>query len=189
MTKDRITLRPASPADAGELLKIYTPYVTDTTVTFEYEVPTLEDFASRIESVLRRYPYLVAQAGGEILGYAYAARFRERAAYQWSAEVSVYVRRDMRRLGIGRMLYAELERLLRAQNLASMDACISYPNRDSIKFHSSLDFERVARFSKCAYKLGRWVDVVWMQKILRDSDSAPAPFIPYPDLDPSVKTV
>lgn len=177
-----ISLRPARPEDAPELLKIYAPYVTDTTVTFEYEVPTVEEFAGRIRGIMTRHPYLVAQEDGEILGYAYAAPFRERVAYIWSCEVSVYVRRDRHRQGVGRTLYAELERILRAQNIASMDACISYPNKGSIKFHSDLDFERVARFSKCAFKHGRWVDVVWMQKILTDSPAPPRPFIPYPEL-------
>ena len=177
-----VTLRPARPEDAPELLAIYAPYVTDTTVTFEYDVPTVEEFAGRIRRILSRYPYLVAEEDGVILGYAYAAAFRERVAYVWSCEVSVYVRMDRRRQGVGRKLYTELERILRQMNIASMDACISYPNKGSIKFHSDMDFERVARFSKCAFKHGKWVDVVWMQKILTDSPDPPRPFIPYPEL-------
>ena len=177
-----ITLRVARPQAAPALLNIYAWYVENTTVTFEYDVPSVPEFEGRIRRTLARYPYLVAERGGEIVGYAYAAPFRERVAYAWCCEASVYVRRDMHRLGIGRLLYQELERLLRAQNVASMDACISYPNKDSIKFHSSLDFERVARFSKCAFKMGRWVDIVWMQKILKESDTPPEPFIPFPEL-------
>lgn len=179
MADSQITLRLARPEDARALLDIYSWYVENTTVTFEYEVPSVQEFARRITDTLRSYPYLVALRGGEIVGYAYAGRFRERAAYDWCCEASVYVRRDMHRLGIGRLLYQELERILRLQNIASIDACISHPNKDSIKFHSSLDFERVARFSKCAWKMGRWVDVIWMQKILRDDDTEPEPFIPF----------
>lgn len=179
MSECPVCVRQARPEDAAQILKIYAPFVENTTVTFEIAVPTVEEFAGRIERTLRDYPYLVAESRGEIVGYAYAGQFRERAAYIWSAEVSVYIRPDMHRRGIGRTLYARLEELLRRQNIASMEACISHPNRQSIKFHSSLDFERVARFSRCAYKLGRWVDIVYMQKILHDSDASPAPFIPY----------
>lgn len=182
MSENPVTVRKARPEDAESLLKIYAPYVENTTVTFELTVPTAEEFAGRVERTLQKYPYLVAESGGEILGYAYAGPFRERAAYIWSAEVSVYIRPDMHRRGIGRALYTRLEELLRRQNIASMEACISRPNRESIKFHSSLDFERVARFSRCAYKLGEWVDVVYMQKILRDLDAPPEPFIPYSEL-------
>ncbi len=182
MMSSPIKTRVARPEDAPKLLEIYAWYVENSTVTFEYEVPTVAEFESRIRRTLSRYPYLVAERDGELLGYAYAAPFRERVAYSWCCEASVYVRRDMHRLGIGRMLYQELERILRLQNASSMDACISYPNKDSIKFHSSLDFERVARFSKCAFKMGKWVDIVWMQKILHESDTPPAPFIPFPEL-------
>lgn len=182
MPEKFVAIRQARPEDAAELLKIYAPYVENTTVTFEYTVPTREEFAGRIERTLERYPYLVAESGEGIAGYAYAGQFRERAAYIWSAEVSVYIRPDMHRMGIGRLLYARLEELLRRQNVASMEACISHPNRESIKFHSSLDFERVARFSRCAFKLGSWVDVVYMQKILHEADTPPKAFIPYPEL-------
>lgn len=182
MSEGPVTLREAVPADAEEILRIYAPFVENTTVTFEYDVPTVEEFAGRIAGTLERYPYLVALRDGEIVGYAYAGQFRERAAYVWCVEVSVYIRPDQHRRGIGRLLYTKLEEILRRQNVASMTACISHPNRDSIKFHSSLDFERVARFTRCAFKLGRWVDVVYMQKVLHESDTPPGPFIPYPEI-------
>lgn len=182
MEDSPITIREARPEDAAELLEIYAPYVRNTTVTFEFTVPAVEEFAGRIRRTLEKYPYLAAEAGGKVVGYAYAGPFRERAAYIWSAEVSVYIRHDMHRKGIGRMLYTKLEEILRRQNIASMEACISHPNRESIKFHSSLDFERVARFTRCAYKLGGWVDIVYMQKILHEADTPPAAFIPYPEL-------
>lgn len=180
---EEITYRVARPEDAEQILKIYAPFVEHTTVTFEYTVPTAAEFQERIRRTLVNYPYLVAEAGGEVVGYAYAGPFRERAAYIWSAEVSVYVRPDMHRRSIGRTLYTMLEEILRRQNVASMAACISRPNRESVKFHSCLDFERVARFTKCAFKLGRWVDIVYMQKILREDDGEPEAFIPYSRLD------
>ncbi len=182
MSEEAVALRIARPEDAEALLGIYSWYVENTTVTFEYDVPSVAEFEGRIRRTLARYPYLVAEAGGQIVGYAYAGEFRERVAYIWCCEASVYVRRDMHRHGIGRMLYTQLERYLRLQNIASIDACISYPNKESIKFHSSLDFERVARFSKCAFKMGSWVDVVWMQKILKENDSAPEAFVPFPEV-------
>ena len=185
MTEDNVSLRLARAEDAPELLKIYSPYVTQTVVTFEYTVPTEEEFAHRIIHTLGEYPYLVAEASGCVAGYAYAARFRERAAYDWAAECSVYVREEFQRHGIGRLLYEELERLLRLQNVTTMNACIAYPNKCSIKFHSSLDFERVGRITKCAYKMGQWIDIIWMQKQLTEDNGSPRPFIPLPQLPAS----
>ena len=182
MSRKPVTIRLAREEDAAELLEIYAPYVLNTNVTFEYTVPSVEAFAQRISSTLEHYPYLVAETGGIIAGYAYASAFRQRAAYIWSAESSIYVRDKYHRHGIGRLLYTELERLLRLQHVTSVSACIAYPNRSSIKFHSSLDFDRVARFSKCAYKRGQWVDIIWMQKTLIDAGSGPEPFIPLPEL-------
>jgi phosphinothricin acetyltransferase len=185
MADTDIRIRPAVTDDAPALLEIYEPYVLYTTVTFEYVLPTVEEFKRRIYSTLQNYPYLVAERDGVILGYAYASRFRKRQAYDWTAECSIYVRDGYHRHGIGRHLYDELERILRLQNVASIGACISYPNKSSIKFHSSQDFERVARFNRSAYKLGQWVDVVWMQKLLTSGDEPPLPFIPYSELEKS----
>ena len=182
MTAANLSLRLASPGDARALLEIYAPYVRETIVTFEYEVPTPEEFARRISATLERYPYLVAELDGSAVGYAHAGPFRSRAASVWCSEVSVYVKRGCHRRGVGRALYTKLEELLRLQNVSCMEACISHPNRQSIKFHSDMDFERVARFSKCAWKLGRWVDVVYMQKILHEGDEKPLDFIPFPEL-------
>ena len=117
-----ITIRTASPADALKLLEIYAYYITHTAITFEFGVPTVEEFAARIENTLKNYPYLVAEADadGEIAGYIYAGRFRARAAYDWSASTSVYISRKYHRMGIGRLLYGKLEEILRRQNITNV---------------------------------------------------------------------
>ena len=108
-------LRPAVPGDAAALLEIYAPYVRETAITFEYQVPSPEEFRERIRRTLERWPYLVAEAGGRCLGYAYLGAFVGRAAYGWSAETSIYLRQDMKRRGLGRRLYGALEDLARAR--------------------------------------------------------------------------
>lgn len=184
-----IKIRTACASDAQALLEIYAPYVTKTAVTFEYEVPLLSDFQKRIEYTLKHYPYLVAEEDREILGYAYTGIFKERAAYDWAAEVSVYVREDKRGLGVGGRLYTALEEISRAQHILNLNACIAYADtedeyltRDSVKFHSHLGYSMVGKFHQCGYKFGRWYDMVWMEKILGEHPADPEPVIAFPDL-------
>ena len=137
MRDENIRIRAAAPEDAAQLLAIYTPYVERTAITFEYDVPTLEEFRGRIARTLQRYPYLTrtlqrypyltAERGGELLGYAYLSPFVGRAAYQWAAETSIYLRMDSRGLGLGRALYEAIEGIARAQNLTNLEACIGRP--------------------------------------------------------------
>lgn len=171
--KSEVKLRVATVSDAAELLKIYAPYVTDTAITFEYDVPTLEDFKGRIAHTLEKYPYFVAELNGEIVGYAYASAFHPRAAYSWAAETSIYVRRDMKRMGLGRTLYDALETALKAQGVLNLNACIACPDvddeyltRNSISFHAHLGYSMVGEFHNCGYKFGRWYNMVWMEKML-----------------------
>ncbi|MDD3243061.1 MAG: GNAT family N-acetyltransferase [Eubacteriales bacterium] len=179
-------IRTATQADAPALLAIYAPYVENTAITFEYEVPSEQEFAQRIRRVLTRYPYLVAEADGELLGYAYAGAFKERAAYQWAVETSVYVRQDQKRRGIGAALYRALEECLAAQGVLNVNACIAYPAQqdehltaDSVRFHEALGYEMVGRFHRCGYKFGRWYDMVWMEKMIGGHDARPAPVVPF----------
>lgn len=170
----RITIRSAKAKDAAALLAIYAPYVRKTAITFEYAVPSRREFAERIRRILARYPYLVAEADGKIVGYAYAGAFKDRAAYDWAVEATVYVKEDCKRLGIGRRLYKALEKALKAQGILNMNACIASPirasdpylTRDSIAFHARLGFKPVGIFHKCGFKFHRWYDMLWMEKSL-----------------------
>lgn len=137
MSDTAVTIRMAEEADAAALLSIYAPYVEKTAITFEYEVPTVQEFKNRITSTLKRYPYLAAIRDGRIIGYAYASQFKERAAYDWAVETSVYVSGDARRTGAGSLLYEALENYLRRQNVINVNACIAYPNPGSITFHEN----------------------------------------------------
>ncbi len=171
-------IRMATPADAPALLEIYSPYVTDTTVSFEYVPPSCEEFAGRIRTTLEKYPYLVAELEGRPVGYAYASPFHHRAAYGWSAETSIYVRRDLRRGGAGRSLYLALEEILTRQGVLNLNACIAWPNPDSVAFHEKLGYRHAGHFHQCGYKLGQWLDVIWMEKDLGPHTLPPRPFIP-----------
>ncbi len=186
---ETVSLRVAAPSDAAALRAIYAPYVTNTAVTFEYEVPTEAEFAARIRRTLEMYPYLVAERGGEILGYAYAGPFKTRAAYAWSVETSIYVRGDQKRSGVGRTLYAGLEDILRMQNILNLNACIAAPaqpdaylTRDSIAFHTRLGYRLVGEFRQCGYKFGHWYNMVWMEKHLAEHPAQAAPVLPFPQI-------
>lgn len=178
METSAITIRMASEDDASALREIYAPYVEHTAITFEYQIPTEEEFARRIYATLARYPYLLALRQGRIVGYAYASQFKERAAYDWAVETSVYIAEDARRTGAGAMLYGHLEDLLKKQNVINVNACIACPNPGSILFHEKLGYKTIAHFTKCGYKLGQWWDMVWMEKMLSPHPDIPQPFIP-----------
>ena len=186
---DNITLRIASPADAEALLELYAPYVRETAITFEYEVPSPEEFQSRIRRTLEKYPYLIAEREGRCVGYAYAGAFHARAAYDWAVETSVYVERGLRRQGVGRRLYTALEEILTLQNILNLNACIAYPaeedpylTRDSADFHQRLGYQLVGRFHQCGYKFGRWYDMIWMEKMLGAHRSPQPPVRPFPEI-------
>ena len=186
MLPNEITIRTASLDDAPEILAIYAPYVVKTAVTFEYEVPALEEFRKRMENTLQKYPYLVAEGNGELLGYAYTGAFHERAAYNRAAEVSVYVREDRKGCGIGSRLYAALEEISRAQHILNLNACIGYPEtkdeyltKDSVRFHTRQGYSMIGEFHKCGYKFGRWYNMVWMEKIIGEHMPNPEPVIAF----------
>ena len=180
MKKSEIRIRPATEADAEEILNIYAPYVMDTAITFEYDVPTLEEFTGRIHHTLEKYPYLVAVRDGEIIGYAYAGVFYGRVAYDWSAETTIYIKKDCRHSGVGKLLYQALEDALKAQNIINLYACIGYPEVDdeyltknSEQFHEHLGYRLIGEFRKCGYKFGRWYHMVWMEKMIGEHQEKP----------------
>lgn len=178
MNDHTLDIRMAAPADAEELLKIYTPYVLKTAITFEYEVPSPDEFRGRIAQILTRFPYLKAVKDGAITGYAYVSPFKSRAAYDWAVETSIYVDENCRGCGVGHRLYEALEEILKQQNIINLEACIAYPNPESIRFHEKYGYKTVAHFTKCGYKLGKWYDMIWMEKMLGEHPQEPAPVIP-----------
>ena len=193
MEYNSIQIRTAAAEDAWELLKIYKPYVKKTAITFEYDVPTPEEFKARIENTLKKYPYLVAEKDGELLGYVYTGPFVGRAAYGWAAEVSIYLKEGSQRLGLGKRLYQAIEEISRAQNILNLNACIGSPEtedeyltRNSIQFHSHMGYRWVGEFYKCGYKFGRWYNMVWMEKIIGEHPAEPMAVIPFPELDRDV---
>ncbi len=171
-------IRPVVPNDAKELLEIYAPYVLETAVSFETAVPTEEEFRRRICETLKFYPYIAAVENGSIIGYAYAGRLYRRAAYDWSAETTVYISRNLRGNGAGSALYKRLEEILAGQNITNLYACITGDNGQSIAFHEKMGYKIAARFAKCGFKLGEWHDVVWMEKFIGSHDSQPSAIVP-----------
>lgn len=172
-----LELRRANVGDAERLLEIYAPYVEKTAITFEDKVPPIGEFQNRILKTLRIYPYLVALKDGKIVGYAYASAFKERAAYDHSVELSIYVDANVRHQYVGRFLYDAIEDCLKKQGFLNLNACIAAP----IGEDPYLDDNSI-RFHQCGYKFGRWYDMVWMEKMLGEH-TVPAPaIIPFAEM-------
>ncbi len=169
-----IALRLATPADAKNILAIYAPYIENTSFTFETEVPSVNDFAERIRTYLLNWPWLVCEIDGIIAGYAYATRHRERTAYQWCAESSVYIHNDHQRARIARVLYTALFEILKKQGFRNVYAVINLPNDQSVAFHESCGFQYFATYEKVGYKLGKWKNVGWWRLILNEFGDEPA---------------
>lgn len=185
-----VEIRTAVREDAAAIRGIYAPYVAATAITFDYETPSTQEFASRIASTLRRFPFLIAEDGGRILGYAYASTFKDRAAYERSVELSVYLDMGERGRGVGSMLYDSMEEILARQGVLNLNACIAAPSSPdefldgaSMRFHEARGFRLVGTFHSCGFKFGRWYDMVWMEKMLGEHSAAPAPFIPFEELE------
>lgn len=178
-----MTLRFAAPEDVSALLSIYERYIS-TPITFEYTLPSLEEFARRVASVQTFYPYLVAEENGELLGYAYAHRIAERAAYRWGAELSIYLRPDAVRRGLGKQLYQSLFALLRLQGVRTVYGLVASPNPASEGLHRSLGFHRMGVQRNAGYKNGRWVDLIWFEQSIAPYVHQPGPVLPVGQLAP-----
>lgn len=176
-----MTVRLATAADAPGVRAIYAPFVRDSWVSFEAEVPPVEEVARRIEAAPPAFPWLVADDAGAVAGYAYAGAHRSRTAYQWSAEVSVYLAEAHRRRGLARTLYGALLDVLRLQGYANAYAGVALPNAASVGFHEALGFEPVGVYRGVGYKAGAWHDVGWWALRLGDG-AAPAPPRPLPEV-------
>ncbi len=163
-------IRNAMTDDAAALLAIYAPYVAESCVSFETEVPSLLEFSKRIEEVSERYPFLVCECGGEIAGYTYATKFKERAAYRFSVTSSIYIAPGFKGKGLGKKLYNQLFERLREQGYYGVYAGISLPNDASVGLHKAVGFTEVGVYHNVGYKLGRWIDSLWLEKFLREFD-------------------
>ncbi len=161
-------IRPASPSDASSLLAIYRPYVESTAVSFEFDVPTEEEFATRITKAVANWHWLVAEKDGQCIAYAYASAHRERPAYRWSTEVSAYVAPGHQRQGLGLALYSELLKELSAKGYCNALAGITLPNEASLALHRKAGFSPVGVFQAVGRKFGQWQDVAWFQRRLQD---------------------
>lgn len=184
-----ITLRIATPEDAPRIQAIYAPYVAETAITFEVEAPGVGEMRSRIETTLKKYPWIVAEEDEHIIGYAYAGPLKSRAAYDWSVETSIYVDRNVRGKGTGRKLYSELESILKKMGITNCFACIAYTEEDgpylttgSVLFHEKLGYAQAGLFRSCANKFNEWWDVCWMQKDIAERTNPPKPIIPFSEL-------
>ncbi len=175
--------RVARKEDGADLCRIYRPYVMETAITFIVKEPTAESFAEKINTLIPQYPFIVCEEDGRALGYAYASALRPHDAYQWDAELSVYVDRDYHGQGIGRRLYAALLALLTLQGYQTVYGVLSLPNEKSLALHKAFGFETLGIFPKSGYKLGKWHDIIWLQKTLGSFPSAPQPPTPFSRLD------
>ncbi|MFN8587588.1 MAG: arsinothricin resistance N-acetyltransferase ArsN1 family B [Candidatus Eisenbacteria bacterium] len=164
-----LVIRPARETDAAALLAIYAPFVATTAVSFEETVPTPDEFAARIRTAQERWAWLAAESGGAVVGYAYAGAHRARAAYRHSVEVSAYVAPEARRRGVARALYAELFARLAELGYCNAYAGIALPNDASLALHRALGFADVGVFRRVGRKFGRWHDVAWLHRVLRDA--------------------
>lgn len=181
----KITTRLATTKDAKEIKNIYKQYVNSTVVTFEVEAPDKKEFKKRIKSISEKYPFIVAVIDDEIVGYGYANILKGRQGYNWSVETSLYVRHGNDRQGIGETIFKKLEKILKLQNITNMYACIGLPNDKSVNFHQKHGFKTVGQFHQCGYKLNRWCDVVWMEKIINLHSNNMKKFIPVSELKKS----
>ena len=185
----KIQIRMATLKDAQELLEIYRPYVEESAVSFEYTLPSIEEFGERMEKILTKFPYLVAEQEGMLVGYAYASAFHSRAAYEWCVETTIYLRQGWSGKGLGKCLYQELERILKMQNIKNLNACIAYKEEEdeylthqSRDFHEHMGYRLVGEFRDCGYKFGRWYSMIWMEKMIDEHEEVPEKVIPITEL-------
>lgn len=171
---DKYTIRLATPADAAGMLDIYKYYVENTAYTFEYEIPSVEEFQSRIIAVIRAFPWLVCEINNRIVGYAYAHKHRDRTAYQWSPESTIYVDRHYHGKGLARILYEALFDILKLQGFFNVYAGVLSTNENSCAFHKALGFEEIGLFRNIGYKHGQWHSNMWFQLYLADHHAEPS---------------
>ena len=157
--------------DSNNILKIYESYIKDTAISFEIKVPDLSEFSNRIEKIIKKYPFLVYEIDGKIVGYAYASQYRERAAYNYNVETSIYTLLEYHGKGIAYELYDKLIKILYELGYINIYACYTLPNIKSKKFHKKFGFKEISVYKKTGYKFGQWHDVIWLHKKIQDYDN------------------
>ena len=187
--KEAICVRAATPQDAEQLLEIYTPFVISedcsvSNVSFELTAPSLAEFRQRIVDISSKYPYIVGEKDGQILGYVYCHPYRERLAYQWSVEVTIYLAPAGQGKGLGRLLYETMEKLLCLQGVTMAYSCITVGNDHSIKMHEAVGYRLIGTFTNSGYKNGQWLDTVWLEKQLQPCPKQPDNIKSWRELDP-----
>lgn len=166
-------IRLATEVDSSQILEIYKPFIMDTVITFEYDVPSLMDFTKRINNIQKKYPWLVCEIDGNIVGYAYASPFHERAAYDWSVDFSIYINPKYHGKRIGKALYFALVEVLKLQGYCNAYALVTLPNVKSEGIHESFGFKSVGVCKKVGYKFGEWRDVKWFELELQKHSKVP----------------
>ena len=168
-------LRYATIKDVSAILDIYAPYVLNTAITFEYDVPTLSEFEARFRAITKDFPWLVWEEDGKILGYAYAERPFARAAYSWAADLAIYLTKDAQRNGIGKSLYTAVEDIIRKQGYCLCYGVVTSENKQSCAFHEAMGYQKAAIFENCGFKFGQWYGTIWYEKRLREDDPTQPP--------------
>ena len=187
--EEAVCVRAAAPEDAEQLLEIYTPFVISedsslSNVSFELAAPDVEEFRQRIQDISKQFPYLVGEVNGQILGYVYCHPYRERLAYQWTVEVTIYLAPAGQGKGLGRLLYETMEKLLCLQGVTMAYSCITVGNDHSIKMHEALGYRLIGTFTNSGYKNGQWLDTVWLEKQLQPCPKQPDNIKSWRELDP-----
>ena len=187
--EEAVCVRAAAPEDAEQLLEIYTPFVISedsslSNVSFELAAPDVEEFRQRIQDISKQFPYLVGEVNGQILGYVYCHPYRERLAYQWAVEVTIYLASAGQGKGLGRLLYETMEKLLCLQGVTMAYSCITVGNDHSIKMHEALGYRLIGTFTNSGYKNGQWLDTVWLEKQLQPCPKQPDNIKSWWELDP-----
>lgn len=193
---DEILFRNATLEDAKRILEIYKYYVEKTVITFEWKVPTLEEFKERMSHTMEKYPYIVAIQNKKIIGYAYVGSFVGRKAYDWAVETTIYLDANERHHGVGKKLYSVMEEILKRMNILNLNACIGYPTEDdeyltknSAQFHEHLGYKLVGEFHNCGYKFGRWYNMVWMEKMIGEHSKNPKEVLNYNEIKNSLSDI
>lgn len=183
---ENVQIRPVRLEDAAEIARIYAYYVSNTAISFEYTPPTEAEMRNRISNTVRNYPYLVMECGEKIIGYAYASRLKLRKAYDWCAEISIYLDHAAQKHGYGRKIYEALEAELQKIGVKNVYACIAcldvedeYLTKNSLEFHQRMGFRVVGRLNQCGYKFSRWYDMVYAEKNIGEHDASPKPLVPW----------